>query len=291
MERDIKKMWIHRSLIGALLGIAGHMLLGYLLGSISLFGPSSFRGFQFPDCRMYRFFGTSAAWDAVGVLLSFALWALFGAEVGIATIPFADDGRELVTKSLLHYAVTSATMCLWAGLNCCDHLGDYLTFLVPLTLVYLLVWLGRWTGWYMEVDAIREKLGLPPKTSPLKWRETLPYFGYAFLLCLALPMALRILRSVGFDSVDETAFAFMYAWLLLPIGGFMSGLSLGKRQGVCPLYPAACAVFILIFIPLARLFSNMDDWPLVPVALIASTLGNLAGAAYTVKRRKGGQKA
>ncbi len=287
---EFKKYWLPRGLIGVLIGIAAHVLLGYLLGCFSLFGPAHFTGFQFPDCRMYRFFGLSAAWDAVGVLISFALWALFGAEVGIATIPFADDGRELVTKSLLHYLVTSATVCLWAGLNFCDHLGDYLTFLVPLTLVYLLVWLGRWTGWYMEVAAIREKLGLAPKTSPLKWRETLPYFGYAFLLCLVLPMVLWILRSVGFESVDETAFVAMYAVLLLPIGGFMSGLSLGKRQGVCPLYPVACAVFILIFIPLARLFSNINDWPLVPLAFAAALLGNFAGAAYTVKRRKGGEK-
>lgn len=284
---ELKRYWLPRVVIGALLGVAGHLLLGYFLGSFSIMGPSNFTGFRFPDCRMYRFFGLSAVWDMVGVLLSFALWALFGAEVGAATIPFADDGRELVARSLIHYAVTSATVCLWAGLNVCTHYTDYLTFLVPLTLAYLLVWLGRWTGRYMEVDAIRKRLGLAPKTSPLKWRETLPYFGYAFFLCLVLPMILRILRSVKFESVDETAFVAMYAWLLLPIGGFMSGLSLGKRQGVCPLYPVACAAFILAFIPLARLLSSINDWPLVPIALIAALLGNLAGAAYTVKRRKG----
>ena len=33
--------------------------------------------------------------------------------------------------------------------------------------------------------------------------------------------------------------------LLLPAGGFCSGLSLGRRQGFCPLYPVACGVLAL----------------------------------------------
>ena len=79
----------------------------------------------------------------------------------------------------------------------------------------------------------------------------------------------------------------LYPYLLLPVGGFCSGLSLGRRRGFCPLYPVACVLGILVFIPLARLFSNMYDWPLVTIALVCSLAGNLAGSALR-RVRKGG---
>lgn len=272
---DRKKQWLVRTLAGAAAGIAAHVLLGYVLGSFSLFGPARFTGFVFPYCGFPR----EIEW--LGVLLSFTLFALFGAEVGVATLPFADSGRELVVRSLVHYAVTAATVCLWAGLNVCSHPMDYLTFLVPLTLVYVLVWLGRWVGWYTEVADIRAKLGLDPGPSPLHWRESLPYVGFAFLLCLALPLALRVLDD------PTPVLSVMYAWLLLPVGGFMSGLSLGRRHGFCPIYPAACVGFVLLFIPLARLCSNMADGALIPIALVSVLAGNLAGAARRRMKRRG----
>ncbi len=272
---NVKKQWLIRILAGALSGAAAHTLLGYLLGSFTLFGPAHFTGFVFPYC------GFPYEIEPLGVLLSFALFALFGAEVGVATLPFADSGRELVVRSLIHFVVTSATVCLWAGLNVCSTPADYLTFLVPLTLVYILVWLGRWVGWYTEVADIRVKLGLDPGPSPLHWRESLPYVGFALLLCLALPLALRVLDD------PTPLLSVMYAWLLLPVGGFMSGLSLGRRHGFCPIYPAACVLFILLFIPLARLCSNMADGALIPIALISVLAGNLAGAARRRMKRRG----
>lgn len=276
MMENFKKLWLPRAFIGGCAGIAAHVLLGFLLGSFSLFGPAHFTGFVFPYCG----FPYEIEW--LGVLLSFALFALFGAEVGIATIPFADSGRELVVRSLIHFVVTSATVCLWAGLNVCSTPADYLTFLVPLTLVYLIVWLGRWVGWYAEVAAIRAKLGLAPGPSPLHWKESLPYVGFAPLLCLVLPMALRLL-----DAPDVPVLSVMYAWLLLPVGGFMSGLSLGRRHGFCPLYPAACVGSICVFIPLARLCSSMADGALIPIALVCVLAGDLAGAARRqMKQRK-----
>ena len=66
---------------------------------------------------------------------------------------------------------------------------------------------------------------------------------------------------------------------------FASGFSLGRRQGLCPLYPLACAGCMLLFLPLARLISNMADGVLVPIALCAALLGNLAGAALRRYRR------
>jgi len=274
---EFKKHWLPRILAGGCAGIALHVLLGYLLGCFSLFGPSHFTGFRFPTCAFpYRI-------EWLGILLSFALWALFGAEVAVATIPFADSGRELVMRSVVHYLVTAATVSAWVVLNFPHDplLSLLLEFLIPLTLVYLLVWLGRWIGWYMEAAAIRERLGLAPGPSLFKWRESLPYFGYAGLLCLALPLVLRLLDD------EVPVLSVMYAFLLLPVGGAASGLSLGKRQGVCPLYPVVCAGFILLFIPLARLFTNMDDWSLLPIAFVAALAGNLAGAALTAKQRRG----
>ena len=148
-------------------------------------------------------------------------------------------------------------------------------YLVLLAAVYLLIWLGRWVGWYAEVAAIREKLGLSPGPSPLRWKETLPYLPFAALLCLALPFLLRLL-----DAADVPVLSgLLYPYLLLPVGGFFSGLSLGRRQGLCLLYPAACALCALLFVPLARLVSNMYDWPLIPIALCSALLGVLAGAA------------
>lgn len=271
---EIKKQWLPRALIGGCVGIAAHILLGYVLGCFSLFGPSHFSGFVFPYCNF------PCEIEPLGVLLSFALFALFGAEVGVATLPFADSGRELVVRSLIHYTVTAATVCLWAGLNVCSTPADYLAVLVPLTLTYLIVWLGRWVGWYTEVAAIREKLGLAPGPSPLHWRESLPYVGFAAFLCLALPLALRLLDD------PTPLLSVLYGWLLLPVGGFMSGLSLGRRHGLCPIYPAACVVFILIFIPLARLFTNISDVELIPIALLSTLAGNLAGAACHRRRRR-----
>ena len=272
MEK-IKRQWLPRAFIGGCVGVALHVLLGYLLGCFSLFGPSYFRGFQFPTCN----FPYEIEW--VGVLISFALWTLFGAEVGVATLPFADSGRELVVRSLIHFVVTAATVGLWAVMNFGVRELDY--FLVPLALVYVLVWLGRWVGWYAEVAAIREKLGLAPGPSLFHWRESLPYVGFAFLLCLVLPAILRTL-----DAVDVPVLSIMYAWLLLPIGGFMSGLSLGRRHGFCPLYPTACTVFIVVFILTAKLYTNMADGALIPIALVCVLAGNAAGAARHKMKQK-----
>ncbi len=268
---DDKKQAMLRILAGGLIGIAAHILLGYCLGSFSLFGPSHFNGFVFPYC------GFPYEFEWLGVLLSFVLFALFGAEAGVAALPFADGGRLLALRSAAHYLAMCATMCLWAGLNVVSHPTDYLTFLVPFTLVYVLIWLGRWVSWLAEAGQIRETLGLAPEPSPLKWRETLPHVAFAALLCLVLPLVLRLC-----DAPDVPVLSGMfYPYLLLPIGGFCSAVSLGKRRGFCPLYPAACVVFLLLFIPLARLFSNsnMDDWPLLWIALIFTLAGNVIGAA------------
>lgn len=149
---DDKRRALGRALAGAAAGVGLHLLLGYLLGSLSLFDPSAFRGLRFPAC------GFPYRWEAVGVGLSFGLFALFGAELGIATLPFAGRGLALAVRTALHFLLMEATVGLWAGLNFGPR--ESVIFLAGLALAYLLIWLARWVGWYAEVAAIRKKLGL-----------------------------------------------------------------------------------------------------------------------------------
>ncbi len=266
---QLKQQWLPRAFIGALAGIAFFVFLGCSGGGLGHFGPTVFR---YLSCRFY------VHNESLGILLSLVLFALFGAEVGVATLPFADSGTELVVRSLVHFTVMTVTVSAWVVLN----LGavNLIWFLLPLTLVYASVWLGRWVGWFAEVAAIRAKLGLAPGPSLFHWRESLPYVGFAFLLCLVLPVVLEFC-----DAVDVPALGILYAFLVLSVGGFMAGLSLGRRHGLCPLYPVACAVFIGAFILTGP---RIDGGILFAIAVIASLTGNLAGAArHRMKRDKG----
>lgn len=219
---------------------------------------------------------------AVTCALAFAL----GAAAGVATLPFADSGRELVVRSLVHFAVTAALWSLLLG-ACFGVRGPmaWLVWLGALALLYALIWLGRWVGWYAEVAAIREKLGLAPGPSLFHWRETLPYVGFASLLCLALPLALQPLEEHQLPILSV-----LYAWLLLPAGGAVSGLSLGRRHGLCPLYPAACGLFMLVFALIARLCSDISLGILVPIAAVSALAGDLTGAARHRMKRKAGER-
>ena len=270
---DDKRRALRRALAGALLGMAGGGLAAWAAGSLIAGSPSAL-ALAFLNCGFPR------GLEGVGIALSFALYALFGAEVGVATLPFAGDGPALVGRTLAHFALTAATVGLWAGLN--FGVRETAAFLVSLALVYLLVWLGRWVGWYAEVSAIRERLGLAPGPSLFHWRETLPYVPFAALLCLLLPFVLRLC-----DAGDVPVLSgLLYPYLLLPVGAFCSALSLGKRQGFCPLYPVACAGFMFCFALLARLVSNVADTDMLPIAFLAALAGGLTGAA--LRRRRGG---
>lgn len=271
-----KRQALFPILLGAALGVAAHVLVGYCLGCFSLFGSSRFTDFLFPTCG----FPYELEW--LGVLLSFALFALFGAEIGVATLPFAGEGKALLARSLAHFGVMALTLWVWVVLNFPHEPlpGLALTFLLPFALIYLLVWLGRWVGWMAEADQLRAKLGLTAGPSPLKWRETLPHAAFAALLCLVLPLVLRLC-----DAPDVPVLSgILYPWLLLPIGGFCSAFSLGRRQGFCPLYPLACAVFVLLFDLPARLFSHMDNGSLVWIALLFPLAGNALGALIRRER-------
>ena len=259
-----------RLLLGGALGAAAYLLLSFVTQPGALFGGSLELAFTFCfDSRVP---------EVLGAALGIALWFAFGAETAVATLPFAAEGRALLLRSLAHLALMALTLAAWVLLN--FGAAELPFFLVPFLLVYALIWLGRWVGWCAELAAIREKLGLAPGRSLFHWRETLPYLSFAVLLCLAAPFVLRLA-----DAPDVPLLSILYGFLLLPVSGFASGFSLGRRQGLCPLYPLACAGCMLLFLPLARLISNMADGVLVPIALCAALLGNLAGAALRRYRR------
>lgn len=275
---DAQKQALTRALVGGALGMAAFLLLSWLLQPGYLFGA--------PPTFDFTFCLNSRVPEVLGAVLSFLLWFLFGAEIGIATLPFADGGKALLLRSLCHFGAMTLTMWAWVLLNFAPEPfpGLALSFQLPFTLIYVLIWLGRWVGWYAEVAQIREKLGLSPKPSFWKWQETLPHIGFAFLLCLLLPLILRLC-----DAPDVPVLtALLYYWLLLPLGSFFSALSLGRRQGVCPLYPLACGGFSALFSLLLRLLFHGGFEPrLVWMALAFSLTGNLLGAGMRAQRKKG----
>lgn len=275
---ELKRQWLPRVLTGGLVGVALLLAFVYLFDAMPWMSHSwHFRNpFIVLGGWLLHGWGYPAA-PAANLCLCF----LMGAEAGVATLPFADSGRELVARSLAHFAVMSATVGLWAAVN--FGVRELPFFLIPLTLVYALVWLGRWVGWYAEVAAIREKLGLAPGPSLFHWKETLPYVGFAFLLCDVLPLTLGIFEVPGIPVLV----GILLPYLLLPVGGFMSGLSLGRRHGLCPLYPLACGLF---YVPVVFLLMNSSALFHCGIVLCAALAGNLAGAARHHTREKRGEK-
>ena len=244
--KQIRWEWIMRILAGGLLGLGfSVVLVSYIVGAR---GPSP------ATC-----------------LLCTAL----GAAVGTATLPFADNGRSLLLCSAAHFGITAVLFTLLTA-----QLGargvELLAWLVILTLAYAVIWLGRWVGWYVEVMQLRTLLGLAPGPSPLKWRETLPHLGFALLLCGVLPLLLRWADHAVSADVPVLS-GLLLPYVLLPVAGFSSGLSLGKRQGVCLLYPAAC---FLCYLPMVFLLFNSSAMFHCFMVAVPALAGNVMGWMY-----------
>lgn len=276
---DVKKAWIVRILAGGVIGTAAMAFLGLLFNSFANFKLTSSE-LDWVSYDLIKLVGSKP----LAALLQFGLYFTLGAGVGVATLPFAEEGKELLIRSALHFAYTAmvSSALIWL---CGWNRGEWPAWLLELALLallYVLIWLGRLAAWWSELDAIREKLGLAPVPSPLKWRETVPSLGFALLLCLIVPLALHF-----FDASDVPVLtAMLWPWVLVPVGGFMGGLSLGKRHGFCPLYPAVCGLLVLAATLLLR---SSSPWINGAIALAAALTGNLNGAArYRRKQRKGG---
>lgn len=241
--RQIKWSWAVRILAGAALGLASSVVLvSYIIGA------------QEPS--------------PVTSLLCTAL----GTAAGVATLPFADDGKTLLLRSAAHFGVTATLFALLTA-----QLGargtQLLAWVAVLALLYGVIWLGRWVGWYVEVMQLRTLLGLDAGPSPLKWRETLPYLPFVLLLCDGLPLVLR-----AADAPDVPVLSgLILPYLLLPVGGFFAGVSLGKRQGVCPLYPAAA---FLCYLPMVYLVFNYTALFHCFMVSIPALAGNVLGWMY-----------
>ena len=279
---DRQKQWMIRILPGGLVGIAVLIPLGGIFNDLvsgGLIAMGNHTPFRLVSYDLEYLTGSAPLAFAVQL----GLYFLMGAVVGLSTLPFPDDGATLVLRSLAHFAATAAALTLLVVL-CGWHWGAFwpvVLYLGLLAAVYLLIWLGRWVGWYVEIAAIRQRLGLSPGPSPLKWRETLPYLPFAALMCLVLPMVLRLCES------PIPLLTAIYAMLILPVGGFFSGLFLGRRQGFCPLYPVMCTLLTLCFVLLARLVSNVADGAMIPIALCSALPGNAVGAfCRAVKERR-----
>ena len=263
--KNLKEPWVVRISAGAVLG---------LIATALIYQPLFEGGFSSPPgCQiMIEALGLPGAVAAAGVL-----FALLGGTAALATLPFADDGRALMLHSAAHFAVTvaevSAILYLCFGL--CQG-PAFVLWIGMLALFYAVIWLGRWVGWYVEVMQLRTMLGLAPGPSPLKWQETAPYLPFILLLCDVLPLVLNWIDHVAVADVPVLS-GLLLPYLILPAAGFCAGLSLGKRQGVCILYPAACFVCYLPMVYLVYNYTALFHCFMVAVPALA---GNILGWAY-----------
>ena len=206
-----------------------------------------------------------------------------GAMAGLATQPFADSGRALLLHSMGHFVCTAAFFALLVvELNMAKDVRGVLFWESLLLLLYLLIWLGRWTGWYLEVAQLRELLGLDPGPTPLKWRETLPYLPFVLVLCDLLPGTLRGIEDMVQADVPALS-GLILPFLLLPVVSFCVGLSLGKRQGLCPLFPIACFV---CYLPMVYLLFNESALFHCFMTAIPALAGNILGTLWQKNRTK-----
>ena len=104
----------------------------------------------------------------------------------------------------------------------------------------------------------------------LNLRATVLWLPWSLLACTLLPALLG-----GLAGELATVLAGVY---LLPFGCLAIGMSLGKRHGLCPLFPVACALCLLIVV-------GKRTPALCLVPSISALLGNAAGA---YPRERGG---
>ncbi len=149
MMENFKKQWLPRMLVG---GMAG-LLLAAMYRDVLFKG-----GYSVPALCKPLIDWAGRPW---AILIACVLLFGLGVVVGIATLPFADNGRELATQSLIHFAATATLWSLLLGVSigARDPMA-WLLWLGALALLYFLIWMVRWLGWYMELTAIRKKLGL-----------------------------------------------------------------------------------------------------------------------------------
>jgi len=273
-----KKNLLTRGLIGGIVAM-GLLVLFWVWFHLTGFSPQGrvpVGDFNIVSRATEAMFGSY--WLAV--VVEFTCIFALGAAIGIASMPFADDTRSLLKDSFVHFIVTGGLVLLngWV-LTILDWGWAFL--LVPYTLLYLLIWFGRWIGWYVEVAQIKAKLGLAPAHSPLKWRETLPYLPFLLVLCVVLPIVLVWIDRMIF-IYSPILSGLLMPYILFPVVGLCSGISLGKRQGFCILYPVAA---YLLYLPMVFWLFNYTALFHADVLFTFALVGNIIGAVYRKRKQ------
>ena len=161
---EIRRQWLIRIFLGGLIGVAVLIPLGGLFNDLvsgGLIAMGNHTPFRLVSYDLERLTGSVPLALAAELLLYF----LLGAVVGLSPLPCADGGKALVLRSLAHFAATAAVFAALVVL-CGWNWGEILPLAIYLGLLsalYLLIWLCRWVGWYLELAAMRRKLGLVPK--------------------------------------------------------------------------------------------------------------------------------
>ena len=130
-----------------------------------------------------------------------------------------------------------------------------------------MVTLACWLG-ILAIPALVWRFA--PSPVCLNGRATLRFLPPALLVCTLLPALLG-----GLAGELAAVLAGVY---LLPFGCLAIGMSLGKRHGLCPLFPVVCALCLLVVVG-----KRTPALCLVPA--LSALLGNAAGA---YPRERGG---
>lgn len=159
-----KKQWLLRILIGGLIG----MVLMYFVGG-TFNGLVRLSAFRPVSPELIRLAGSKP----LAAVIQFALYFALGAGVGVSTLPFAEDGKQLLLHSALHFVYTAAVFSALVWL-CRWNWSEWLVWLVELALlalVYLLIWAVRWIFWYAELRRMRRALGLNPEQKDKEFNQ------------------------------------------------------------------------------------------------------------------------
>ena len=116
----------------------------------------------------------------------------------------------------------------------------------------------------------------------LRQDVNLAAIGLLAYLCLLLGEMLLAHAKLRFEKICLCmAAGVLLPYLLYPVGGFFSGLFLGRRHGLCLLYPAEGGLLCLVTVFLLYNYTALFHCLLFTLPALA---GNLAGSA--LRRRK-----
>ena len=156
-----KKHILARCIIGGLVGVGivllFILLINVLLNSIVWGGQLNYYNIQLTTDKTAAYFGSYS----LAVLIEMLIVFIFGACVGLTTLPFSETWTNLPGVSILHFVSTGILVQLlgwsyqWLSI---EH--GWIILLLGYTAIYFLFWLFRWLRWNAEIKQIRKALGL-----------------------------------------------------------------------------------------------------------------------------------